>query len=123
MRIKTDEDLPREVSALLTAQGHDAQTVLDEGMCGWKDPALWAAVQREERFLITADKGFGNLLDHPPGTHCGVLLLRPDEDGIPAVLDLTRRVLTDYPLESLARTLAVATPRGVRVRRASVRDR
>jgi len=64
MRIKVDEDLPSEVVELLQASGHDAVSVIDQNMRGWKDDALWAAVQREVRLLITADKGFGDLRSH-----------------------------------------------------------
>ena len=40
------------------------------------------AIQKDERYLVTADKGFGDIRTYPPGTHHGILLLRPDEDGI-----------------------------------------
>ncbi len=117
MRLKVDEDLPVVAVRLLMQAGYDAISVLDQGMGGWKDPALWQAVQAEERFLITADKGFGDVRVYPPGTHAGVLLLRPDEDGIRPVLQLLDQVLASYRLESLSGLLVVATPRGVRIRR------
>lgn len=78
---------------------------------------LWQAIQDEQRFLVTADKGFGNIQVYPPGTHQGVLLLRPDEDGIRPLLELLQQVLTRFRLEQLTGTVAVVTPRGVRVRR------
>ena len=90
-------------------------------MGGWKDPALWQAVQSEQRFLVTADKGFGDIRLYPPGTHAGVLLLRPDEDGIRPVIELLERVLASYDLEALealAGTVTVVTARGIRIRRA-----
>jgi predicted nuclease of predicted toxin-antitoxin system len=117
MRIKVDEDLPSEVVELLQASGHDAVSVIDQNMRGWKDDALWAAVQREMRLLITADKGFGDLRSHQPGTHAGVLLLRPDQDGIRPLIELLESVLRGYDLDALAGTVAVVTPRGIRMRR------
>jgi hypothetical protein len=77
---------------------------------------LWKAIQQEGRFLVTADKGFGNILDHPPGTHGGMLVLRPDEDGIPPVVDLLSQVLAEYRLDDLAGAIAVVTARGIRIR-------
>ncbi|MDI6794404.1 MAG: DUF5615 family PIN-like protein [bacterium] len=91
--------------------------MVDQEMGGWKDPALWQAVQAEQRFLVTADKGFADIRSHAPGTHAGVLLLRPDQDGIRPVIELLERVLTSYDLEALARTVTVVTPRGIRIRR------
>ena len=119
MRIKVDEDLPRAVALLLRERGHDARTVLDQKMGGWKDPQIWQAVQEESRLLITADKGFGDIRRHPPGTHHGVILLRPDEDGIRPLLDLIHRLLGGRPLEGFAGTVTVVTASGIRVRRSS----
>jgi predicted nuclease of predicted toxin-antitoxin system len=117
MRIKVDEDLPRAATQLLLEKGYDALSVIDQEMGGWQDSVLWVAVQAEQRFLITADKGFADIRSYPPGTHAGVLLLRPDQDGIRPVLALLARVLDTYDLTVLRETITVATPRGVRVRR------
>ncbi len=86
-------------------------------MGGWRDPDLWQAVQAENRFLITADKGFADLREHPPGTHGGVLLLRPSEDGIGPTVGLLEEVLAATGLDDLAGCVTVATPQGLRIRR------
>jgi predicted nuclease of predicted toxin-antitoxin system len=75
LAVKIDEDLPARVSDLLRSAGHQAETVVGQGMGGAKDATLWEAVQVERRLLITADKGFGDIRLYPPGTHGGVLLL------------------------------------------------
>jgi hypothetical protein len=67
---------------------------------------------------VTADKGFADIRKHPPGAHYGLLLLRPDEDGIRPILELLELVLSTIDLNQLERTVAVVTPRGLRVRRA-----
>jgi len=118
MRVKVDEDLPKAVLTIVASYGHDAASVLTQGMGGWKDPALWRAIQAEERFLITADKGFADIRIYPPGTHAGILLLRPDQSGIRPLVDLLQRVLMACNLESLTESVVVATPQGIRVRRA-----
>ena len=82
MRIKVDEALPRAAVQMLRRHGHDAVSVAEQGMGGTKDPDLWQAVQAEDRFLVTADKGFADVRSYPPGTHDGVMLLRPDQAGI-----------------------------------------
>ena len=117
MQIKVDEDLPPVAAIFLSQRGYDAVAVTEQGMGGWKDSALWQAIQNEGRFLITADKGFGNIKTYPPGAHWGVLLLRPDEDGIRPILELVEQVLANFKLATLAGTVAVATPGGLRVRR------
>jgi predicted nuclease of predicted toxin-antitoxin system len=118
VHFKIDEDLPRAVASLLQEAGYDeVRTVTEQGMGGWKDPLLWQALQEEGRFLVTADKGFADLRAYPPGSHAGVLLLRPDADGIGPVLELLRQVLASTDLSSLQGSLAVASPKGLRVRR------
>jgi len=117
LKVKTDEDLPPAVTTRLREAGHDAAAVLEQGMRGWKDPALWTAVQKEGRFFITSDKGFGDIRTYPPGTHAGILVLRPDQDGIRPLVDLADLVFSRTRLEDLARAVSVVTPRGVRTRR------
>lgn len=118
MRVKVDEDLPRAAAEMLRDRGYEAESVIEQGMGGVKDHPLWLAVQAEQRFLVTADKGFGDIRLLPPGAHTGILLLRPDQAGIRPILELLERTLTAHDLEALAGAVAVATPRGVRVRRA-----
>lgn len=117
MRIKVDEDLPPAVTQGLREAGHDAAGVVEQGMSGWKDPELWQAVQREERFLVSSDRGFGDIRAYPPGTHAGILVLRPDQDGIRPLVELTELVLARTRLDDLARLVSVVTPRGLRTRR------
>ena len=119
MHIKVDEYLPADVAQILRANGYkDTATVLEQEMGGWKDQALWESVQSEQRFLITADKGFGDIRTHAPGTHYGVLLLRPDMDGIRPLIRLLERTLAAYDLQDLYGTITVVNPRGIRIRRA-----
>ncbi len=117
LAIKIDEDLPRATAQLLLEQGYDAVSVVDQQMGGWKDPPLWKVVQEENRFLVTADKGFADIRAYPPGTHAGTLLLRPDEDGIRPIIELLTKVLASYKLDDLAGSVTVVTPRGIRIRR------
>ena len=117
MRIKVDEDLPKAATQFLCEKGYEAISVIGQRMGGAKDSALWQVVQNEQRFLVTADKGFGDIRSHPPGTHAGILLLRPEQDGIRPVMELLEQVVAGYGLRALAGAIAVASPRGVRVRR------
>ncbi len=115
MRIKVDEDLPRIVASLLAEAGHEAATVLGEGLGGTKDESLWPTLQQEQRLLVTADKGFGDIRRYPPGTHRGVVVLRPREDGIRPLVQLVRSLLETCRIEELAGQVVVVTPAGMRV--------
>lgn len=117
MQIKVDEDLPRLAVTLLREKGYQTDSVVDQGMSGWKDDTLWQSIQVENRFLVTGDKGFADVRLYPPGSHAGIMLLRPDQDGIRPILELLKKVLLSYHLSALAGTITVVTPHGVRVRR------
>jgi len=117
-RAKIDEDLPRQIADLLIAHGHDAATVVGQGWQGVSDEVLWPRVQDERRWLITADKGFADLRRHPPGSHAGVILLRPQEESRRAYLELAAIALARLKLDELAGAVVVVTYRGVRIRRA-----
>ena len=117
IEVKVDEDLPPAVAVQLREAGYATMTVVEQGLGGTADAELYEKVRAEGRFLVTADKGFGDIRTYPPGTHSGILVLRPDEDGIPPLLELMRRVLRSGSLDRLREAVCVATPRGVRVRR------
>ena len=57
MWTKVDEDLPQAAVRLLREHGYDAAGVYEQGMSGWKDEALWKAVQEEKRFWLQQIKG------------------------------------------------------------------
>jgi predicted nuclease of predicted toxin-antitoxin system len=117
LKIKIDEDLPKSVAESIRSVVPDTLTVLEEELCGVLDPALWETAQKEGRFLITGDKAFANIRQYPPGTHAGVLLLRPDECGTHQMRTLVQDVLKLSNLESLLGCVAVAMPGRLRVRR------
>jgi predicted nuclease of predicted toxin-antitoxin system len=73
MRIFVDEHIPLMTVQTLCMLGHDVRDIHgtpDEGM---QDDALWEMAQREERLLMTTDKGFTQYRMVP---HHGVLIIR-----------------------------------------------
>jgi predicted nuclease of predicted toxin-antitoxin system len=117
LKIKIDEDLPKVFVRILLDRGYDADRVVDEGMGGWKDPEIWPVIQSEGRFLITADKGFGDIRTYPPGQHSGVLVLRPNRDGIKPLVELLNKTLDQIKLDEHQGRTIVANARGVRIRK------
>jgi len=115
--IKLDENQGRPHVALLKRHGYDADRVFDQSLSGVFDAELWVHVKREGRFLITLDLGFSDVRRYAPGTHPGILLLRPRRKGRNAVSEVLRRVLAERRLETLDGCLAVADESRTRVRR------
>jgi predicted nuclease of predicted toxin-antitoxin system len=113
-----DEDLPALIAEMLKARGHDAATVLQQEWQGMADDILWSRVQDERRWFMTADKGFGDLSTHRPGSHAGVILLRSSGQSRRAYLELAATAVDRLDLEELSGALVVVTQRGIRIRRA-----
>jgi predicted nuclease of predicted toxin-antitoxin system len=116
-QVKIDEDLPAQIANLAAARNYDAATVVGQGWQGASDEDLWPRLQHEGRWLITADKGFADLRQHPAGSHAGVILLRAHEESRRAYLELAAIALDRLNLEELAGAVVVVTHRGVRIRR------
>jgi predicted nuclease of predicted toxin-antitoxin system len=115
-RLKVDENLPAGIADLLNQRGHDAVTVVAQGWRGLADNELWLRIQAEGRWLITADKEFADLRRYPPGSHCGVVLLRSAQEGLDEYLRLARNALAGAKLDQLAGAVIVVTPQGLRIR-------
>lgn len=65
MKFKIDENLPAEITDDLRALGHDAMTVVDQGMTGFDDARLMVRVQDESRVLMTMDNGIADVRAYP----------------------------------------------------------
>lgn len=125
MQVKLDEDLSPLVTDPLRAAGYDIATVAGQGWSGLPDAELWSHICRQNEFFITADKGFGDIRRYAPATHPGILLLRPDRESIVSFRSLVSDVPARHSLANLVGQTTVASPRGVRIRRArrSAQDR
>src|ERR1700730_1178517 len=101
-RLKVDEDLPRQIADLCGARGHDVTTVAGQGWQGIADEILWTRIQGERRWLISAATGFADLRNYPPGSHAGVILLRPQEESRRAYLDLAESAVSRLDLDQMS---------------------
>ena len=116
MRVKLDENLGRAHAKLITDFGHEAERVTDEHLSGATDETVWSKVSVEWRFFITLDLDFSDVLRFPPGSHPGILLLRPHNTSRAAVLNVLLRILNGQGFESLAGSLSVADEFRTRIR-------
>lgn len=84
MKICVDENIPLVTVTALRILGHDVLDIRGTIEQGLTDDKLWEKVQRENRLLITTDKGFTDYRAEP---HYGILIVRlrqPNEQKIHA---------------------------------------
>ncbi|MDQ1445184.1 MAG: hypothetical protein QOI20_1648 [Acidimicrobiaceae bacterium] len=91
MRLKLDENLPESAREVAADLGHDVDTVADEGLAGATDAEVLAAASRAGRFVVTLDRGFGDVRRYPPGSHGGIAVLRVDSQDAQTVTEALRR--------------------------------
>lgn len=117
MKVKLDENLGQSHALLVRDAGHVTQRVTEQGLSGAKDPAVWQHVCDTGCFFITLDLDFSDVRRFVPGTHPGILLIRPRGKGREAVAGVIRRVLAEHGLKPLVGCLAVADESRTRIRR------
>ena len=99
---KVDENLPREVAALLRGHGYDAVTVHDQALVGRSDPDIASVCKAENRALVTLDLDFSNIRAYPPEQHPGLVVLRSDHHDKPSVMALVTRAIPLLATEIVA---------------------
>jgi hypothetical protein len=116
VRFKLDENLPIELLDDLRTAGHEADGLRDEGLIGAPDDAVLDLVRRENRVLLTLDKGIADIRAYPPKAHAGIVLFRPPAVGRGITLLFVRRHLAYLFQRELTGRLLVITDRGIRQR-------
>jgi predicted nuclease of predicted toxin-antitoxin system len=117
VRLKLDENLPEAARLVAASLGHDVDTVIDEGLTGAGDPDVLAAATREQRFVITLDRGFGDVRRYPPGSHPGIAVIRAEHQDVETVTSTVRSFLSNEQLGDLTGCIVVVRGHLVRVRR------
>jgi predicted nuclease of predicted toxin-antitoxin system len=117
VKLKLDENLPHDLAADLTGRGHDVHTVHDEQLAGHSDPVVVRAAAGEGRMVLTLDRGVGDLRHYPPGSHAGIVVLRPSSQDPDTVVELVDRFLSAYSLDDLRACNVVVEPNRIRIRR------
>jgi predicted nuclease of predicted toxin-antitoxin system len=118
-----DEDMPRSTAVVLRQAGHSAEDVRDIGLRGRSDQEVFEYAQAQGTILLTADKGFSNIVRFPVGSHEGIMVVRvPNELPTQTVNDELLRALEDLEGEDLAGLLMIVEVGRTRVRRAGRLD-
>jgi predicted nuclease of predicted toxin-antitoxin system len=117
MKIKLDENLPLTLSTLLNNLGHDAHTPHQEHLVGRPDWDIWAAAQKESRFLITQDLDFSDSRQFAPGTHHGLLLVRLHSPSRSSLIERIEELFQQEKVSDWVGCFVVATERKIRVRK------
>ncbi len=79
MKFLVDECAGRALAAWLRGGGHDVLSVREQAP-GSDDESVLRRAKAEQRILITLDKDFGDHVVRGRQAHCGIILLRLDDE-------------------------------------------
>ena len=122
MKLKLDENLPHDLAAELGRRGNNVHTVVEEQLAGESHPVVVAAATDEGRMLLTLDRGIGDLRRYPPGSHAGIVVLRPAAQDPDNILSLIDRLMRTHQFDDLRSCVIIVEPRRIRIRRPETRD-
>jgi predicted nuclease of predicted toxin-antitoxin system len=83
--VKLDENVPDSVGTILRDAGHDVVLARDEQLAGVPDDRLLTAASGEGRTSVSFDRGFANVIQHPPHATAGIVVIRLREQTLPRV--------------------------------------
>ena len=116
VKLKVDENLPAEVVTILAQAGHDAATVLDQGMGGAPDGQIAERCQKEGRAVVTLDADFADIRSYPPYNFPGLIVLRLRRQDKLHVLAVCERLATALSSGKLEGTLWIVEADRIRIR-------
>lgn len=115
MRFLVDECTGPAVALWLRDHQHDVFSVYDEAR-GMDDAAVLAKAFTENWVLITNDKDFGEKVYRERLPHCGIILLRLEDERAANKISTLQRLLERYA-EHLINQFVVVTEKQVRFAR------
>lgn len=86
--VKLDENVPDSVGAILRTYGHDVALARDEQLAGVPDERVLAVAASEGRVLVSFDRGFSNVIQHPPDATAGIVVIRLGDQTLPRVREV-----------------------------------
>jgi len=104
MKILVDEHIPLMTVQALHMMGHDIRDIRGTPEQGMQDDALWDMAQREERLLMTTDKGFTQYRAAP---HHGVLIIRLRRPNRQRIHQRLMQAMQQFPEEEWPGLLVV----------------
>ncbi len=116
MKFKIDENLPVELAHLLIAAGHDASTVITQGLQGSDDPTIASVCTHELRVLVTLDLDFADIRAYPPEDFSGLIVIRVARQDKNHLIQVFKPVIPLLGAQPLERHLWIVEEARVRIR-------
>ena len=117
MKFLADQCTSKRTVKFLHSEGYTITTLEDLNQTTISDPDLLKLAMSRDEVLITEDKGFGNIMNYPPRSHQGIILLRVRLRNRDALHKTLSHFLLNTDRETLRHTLVTVTESTIRIRR------
>jgi predicted nuclease of predicted toxin-antitoxin system len=117
VKFKLDENLDGRLAALLTERGHEADSVVAEGLGGASDEQLFAKCAADRRVLVTLDLDFADPLRFPPAGGAGIMVLRPQRNTLALIRETLTAALPALERDQIEGALWIVEPGRLRAPR------
>lgn len=114
MKWLVDECTGPSVGRWLRDQGYDVYSVGEQSP-GWSDWQVLAHAVNENRVVISNDKDFGELIFKHHLSHCGIVLLRLDDERIANKINTLSRFLANFLEPITPQHFIVLTEKAMRI--------
>jgi predicted nuclease of predicted toxin-antitoxin system len=111
-----DVNIAKQVIEFLRSEGIDVASVYERGLAHLDDEAILKLATEEQRFVLTHDSDFGDLVIAQRKPFFGVLFLRPGDDPSPVVIEGLRHLVA-FDCDWTAPLLATYRDGRLRLRR------
>jgi len=118
LKFLIDENMPRSTAEVLKKIGYVSMDVRDYKLSGEADEKVFKFAQNEKAVIITADRGFGNILRFPLGKHYGIIIANfPNEMSTTEMNSHLVRQIQNLSEEQISGSLVVIDSKKVRTRK------
>ena len=115
MKFKLDENLSPSLATLFSSAGHEAHSIVQQGLGGAADDSVIDRCQKESRVLVSFDLDFANIRAYPPNQYAGIVVLRLATQANAAAIAAVSRVLKLLQTEELTSTLWIVEETRIRI--------
>jgi len=98
MKILVDENIPLMTVEELRSKGLEVKDIRGTPHQGMPDDLLWEMAQKEQRLLITTDKGFSSQRNE---SHHGLLIIRLRQPSRQKIHERIMRAISNHPTADL----------------------
>lgn len=117
MKFLLDENISPKTADFLRELGHDVMHLRDINLKGATDEKVISYAIKHGLILITIDRGFGNILDYPPGSHPGIIRLKLRYMPSKIVNSILKKFLKELNTQDICGNLAIVEKNRYRLRK------